>query len=172
MRRLSFESFLATYVKELSFSNTLNLNKLTKEVLFDNPRLKEPLFLYVLTSGKTTLFMQYISDTALSDEFNNLLNKDTLQLVIERNSELPIEYTKVYKSYVCIRDRSKAENHTKELMLNKFRRLKNEKRISDYKIYTDLKINPGNFNAFVKREQFDKLSLDKFREVLNFIERT
>jgi hypothetical protein len=41
--------------------------------------------------------------------------------------------------------------------------------LSSYRIYTDLRLNPGNLNAFIKHENPLKISLDSAREVLNFV---
>ena len=48
MRKLSFEGFLKRYVVELSGVQTTNVHKLA-DCLCENPRMKEPLFLYALT---------------------------------------------------------------------------------------------------------------------------
>ena len=45
MRKLSFEVFLKRYVVELSGTQTTNVHKLA-DCLCENPRMKEPLFLY------------------------------------------------------------------------------------------------------------------------------
>ena len=45
MRKLTFEGFLKQYVAELSGVQTASVHKLA-DCLNENPRLKEPLFLY------------------------------------------------------------------------------------------------------------------------------
>ena len=47
MRKLTFEGFLKQYVAELSGVQTASVHKLAA-CLNENPRLKEPLFLYAL----------------------------------------------------------------------------------------------------------------------------
>ena len=51
MRKLTFEGFLKQYVAELSGIQTVSVHKLA-DCMTENPRLKEPLFLYVLTFDK------------------------------------------------------------------------------------------------------------------------
>ena len=62
------------------------------------------------------------------------------------------------------------DDNIKKLMLDKIIRLKSEKNISNYRIYTDLKLNPGNFNSFIKNRNIKKLSLSNTRETLNYLE--
>lgn len=58
MRKLSFEGFLKRYVVELSGAQTTNVHKLA-DCLCENPRMKEPLFLYALTFDKVNLLLRY-----------------------------------------------------------------------------------------------------------------
>lgn len=51
MRKLTFEGFLKQYVAELSGVQTVSIHKLA-DCLSENPRLKEPLFLYALAYDK------------------------------------------------------------------------------------------------------------------------
>ena len=61
------------------------------------------------------------------------------------------------------------DNHIKSLILDKIIKLQKEKHITNYRIYKDLKINPGNFNSFIKNRNLNKLSLNKSREVYNYL---
>ena len=56
MRKLTFEGFLKQYVAELSGVQTASVHKLAA-CLNENPRLKEPLFLY----AQTVLLLQNMS---------------------------------------------------------------------------------------------------------------
>ena len=51
MRKLTFEGFLKQYVAELSGVETASVHKLADRMA-ENPRLKEPLFLYALAFNK------------------------------------------------------------------------------------------------------------------------
>ena len=51
MRKLTFEGFLKQYVAELAGMQTASVHKLA-DCLNENPRLKEPLFLYALAFDK------------------------------------------------------------------------------------------------------------------------
>ncbi|MGN1304323.1 MAG: hypothetical protein ACI4YB_04720, partial [Oscillospiraceae bacterium] len=83
---------------------------------------------------------------------------------------LPIDYLKVVNSYNRKIGMKENDDHIKELMLDKIVKLKDQKNISNYRIYTELKINAGNFNDFIKNRSLNKLSLNKSREVYNYLQ--
>ena len=58
MRKLTFEGFLKQYVAELSGVQTASIHRLA-DCLSENPRLKEPLFLYALAYDKVDLLLRY-----------------------------------------------------------------------------------------------------------------
>lgn len=45
------------------------------------------------------------------------------------------------------------------------------KGISSYRVYTDLRINSGNYDSFIKGRDYGKIRLDKCREIVNYLER-
>ena len=120
MRKLTFEGFLKQYVAELSGVQTASIHKLADRMT-ENPRLKEPLFLYALAQ---------------------------MLLLLEKQSpELPEGYWKVWRSYCSVRDAVLADNDTKELIHRRVLELQEKKKLTNYRLYTDLKLNPGNVNA-------------------------
>ena len=46
---------------------------------------------------------------------------------------------------------------------------KNEKNISNYRIYTDLNLNQGNTNDYLRNKRFEKLSLDNIKKIANYV---
>jgi len=174
MRALTLHGFLSQYVRDLSPTYTGSLYKLSKEAVV-NPRLREPLFLYAVTSDKADLLLQATKDDQLNAEYANMLasyDRASLFHALESGDPiLPDSYRKIYKSYVSVRDRVKAESRTKELILGKIRRLQREKRISNYRIYTDLRLNHGNLNAFLKHGDLTKVSLEAARRVEEYLDK-
>ena len=164
MRKLTFIGFLTGYIQNLSSVPNLRIALLYKEYK-SNLRLKEPLFLYAFHNDKSHILKKYLSDEDLKEykEISSLLNSN-------RIDELPTEYKKVYNSYEVKTHMKDNDDNIKKLMLDKIIRLKSEKNISNYRIYTDLKLNPGNFNTFIKNRNIKKLSLSNTRETLNFLE--
>lgn len=174
MRELTFKGFLAQYVKRLSKSNTNSLYKLAKEASSDNLRLKEPLLLFALYSGKQIVLLQATKDQNLLAEYQQMVSLYSVdqmtQLLEENASVLPNEYHKVWRSFQSQKNRGQSDDHTKELMRLKVKRLQERCGVSNYRIYTDLNLNPGNVNAWLKHGVADKVSLETARKTLRYVE--
>lgn len=164
MRKLTLLGFLTEYVRSLSDRDTLNIHKLVSEVYSGNDRLREPLFMYCYYSNKTDVLMKYLAvgDKAEYADIAELLEKGN-------TDRLPENYIKVLNSYKCKAGMKATDEHIKELMIEKIIKLKGQKNISNYRIYTELNINAGNFNDFIKNRKLNKLSLNKSREVYNYL---
>lgn len=67
-------------------------------------------------------------------------------------------------------NRLQNDNHSKELMRNKVVKLQNAKGVSNYRLYADLGLNPGNFNAWLKHGNLNKVSLETARRTLKYLE--
>ena len=173
MRELTFKGFLTQYVRQLSKSDTNSIYKLAAEAGSDNPRLREPLLLYALYSSKQAVLLQAAKNPELHTEYQKMLaysEEEMTQLLESGSSLLPAEYHKVWRSFQSHKNRGQADDHTKELMRQKVRRLQNQCGVSNYRIYTDLKLNPGNVNVWLKHGAADKVSLDTARRTLRYVE--
>lgn len=165
MRKLTLLGFLSEYVRSLSERNTLNIHKLIDEVYSGNDRLREPLFMYCFYSNKTDILMKYLTE---SDKVEYIKNTELLKK--GHTNKLPENYMKGLNSYKCKAGMKANDDHIKELMIERIVKLKEQKNISNYRIYTDLKINAGNFNDFIKNRNLNKLSLNKSRDVFNYLQ--
>jgi len=171
MRKLSFKGFLARYLQELSGQSSLRLSHLARQAASENPRLRESLLLYAAVVGSTRTLLAALQEGRLKREYSRLLSLGNLEYLLQSDDQrLPDRYRKVYRSYLSVCDRQSADNHTKQLMWQKVKKLQNEKRVSNYRVYTDLQLNPGNANAFLKHGDTSKLSLNTAREVLHYLE--
>lgn len=167
MRRLTFKGFLQQYIKELSLTNTLSLSKLN-QMAEDNPRIVEPVALYVV------LYLRKQDRAALAAScFDELLSgvNNSAQLLrqLETNTA-PIEFQRVYQAFLVKQNEHSRDNKTKLLMCEQIRRLQKEKSFSTYRLYTDLAMNPGNVNAFIKHSDVSKVSLNAARTMLRYAE--
>ena len=171
MRELTFKGFLNKSIKSLSYCGSNSIRKLAEEAQGINPRLAEPLFIYALLTGKQNLLIDSVTDESMLQEYNELLGKHNQSGIIEalKAESLPEGYNKVYRSYVSLRDKAEADNDVKELIRKKIIRLQNAGRISNYRIYTDLKLNPGNTNSWLKNGRSDKISLNTARKILDYL---
>lgn len=174
MRELTFRGFLTRYVKELSKAKTNSLYRLAEEASHDNARLREPLFLFALYSGKQTVLLQVTKNQNLFAEYQKMVSLYTAdqmtQLFEDNASVLPNEYHKVWRSFQTQKNRRQTDDHTKELLRLKIMRLQERCGVSNYRIYTDLNLNPGNVNAWLKHGVADKVSLDTARRTLRYVE--
>lgn len=174
MRDLTFAGFLKRYVRSLSLTETNNLFILAKEAAEENPRLREPLFLYAVFNDKTDVLLRAVKTPALHSDYKSLANrydKKSLEVALRSaSSPLPEEYKKVWRSYLSKRNRPQHDNHTKELIRNKAVKLQKEKEVSNYRIYADLGLNPGNLNAWLKYGDPNKVSLDTARRTVKYLE--
>ena len=159
------------YVAELSGVQTASIHKLA-DCLNENPRLKEPLFLYALAYDKVDLLLHYTANSTVVAEYERLSNRYLLAkmlLLLEKQSpELPEGYLKVWRSYCSVRDAALADNDTKELIHRRVLELQQKKKLTNYRLYTDLRLNPGNVNAWLKHNDSSKMSLDCARQIYKY----
>lgn len=171
MRKLTFEGFLKQYVAELSGVQTASVHKLADRMA-ENPRLKEPLFLYALAYDKVDLLLRYTEDKGCLAEYEWLSNCCSLEQMLafleNQSPELPEGYRKVWRSYCSVRDAALADNDTKELIHRRVLELQQKKHLTNYRIYADLKLNPGNVNAWLKHNDSSKMSLDCARQIYKY----
>lgn len=174
MRELTFRGFLTQYVKRLSVQETNSLYKLAAEASKSNARLREPLLLYAVYSEKQDVLLQATKDPAMYETYQVIVSRydaNAMTALLETSSPaLPTEYHKVWRSYLSQKDRCQADNHTKELMRQKVKRLQKKYGVTNYRIYTDLELNPGNLNAWLKHGDGDKVSLETARRTLRYVE--
>ena len=173
MRQLTFKGFLHQYVRALSQSETTNIKRLAAEVP-DNYRLVEPLVLYAASINKQEVLKRYAEDRFLAERVSMLPDavswSDIESLLEQVDIGIPDGFHKVYRSYKCIRDNQKSTNHTKLLVLKRTRELQHEKRITTYRLYTDLKLNHGNVHAYIKIGDVSKVSLEVADRILDYLE--
>jgi len=171
MRRLTFKGFLARYLRELSGQRSLRIPLLVALAEKENPRLREPLFLYAAITGRTDRLMAEVENEALRAEYEKVLPEGDIEELLKHESQrLPERYRKVFQSYKSIVGQTATENKTKLLMWQKTKKLQGEKQLSNYRVYTDLQLNPGNANRFLKHGDTSKVSLDVARRMLRYVE--
>ncbi len=171
MRKLTFKGFLAKYVKELSYAGTADLSTLAREAIKDNPRLRAPLLLYAVTHGKADL----LRSSLIKSNYNgNLL--DLLQTLEASDVEdaleaglLPRDYLKAWNSYKVMRDKPQNNDHLKAAMRDRIRQLQKDKGCSNYRIYKDLKLNPGNINSWLKDGDCTKVSYNTAKQIMDYV---
>ena len=173
MRDLTFKGFLKQYVYALSSSKTHSLYKLSDEAS-TNSRLREPLFLYALFHDKGAVLLQATKDLSLKSKYSDMFikyDKDSMRKALDSSSpELPERYIRVFNSYTRLMMRKSNKTHLKTLLHKRIRKLQAEKKVSNYRLYTDLKLNPSNINSFLKTGNPRKVSQDTADRMLAYLE--
>ena len=173
MRELTFTGYLEQYVRSLSKSNTNSIYKLAREIP-ENPRLREPLFLYAFGFGKTDLLLRASASYPVCSQYTEIAKRYTWESLMnaleEMDMQLGWDYIKVYKSYHSRRDKNKTDSDTKALMHKEIRHLQACKRVSNYRLYTDLCLSPSNANAFLKNGSVNRLNIKTVERMLDYLE--
>ena len=171
MRMLTFNGFLRQYVKELSRADTLNMKRLAKDAESGEYRLQAPLVLYAVVSGKKLLLSDSLSKSDGAVEMRQMLAhfssvsvEQTLQL---RNA--PEEYLKVWAAYQVAKNAPDRDNALKAVIRSKVLQFQSEKHCSNYRIYTDLKLNPGNVNCWLKHGDQSKVSYQTAKQIMDYL---
>lgn len=166
MKPLTFKGFLKAYLCELSLCGSSSVRKLEKEV-DSNLRLLEPLALY----AKMTLSREQLSrfkNKRVKSALKELQTYIDIEYALQKKM-LPAAYQKVYNSYLVKTNRIKNEEYTKSLMLPRIKEMQQQKHITNYRIYTDLHLNPGNVNDFLTNGNVSKLSLKTAEMIFEYV---
>jgi len=173
VQRLTFHRYLEGYVRRLSLSDTNSIAKLVKEVP-DNHRLRDPLFLYALSTGKVDLLVRVADRCPSCSVYTELAGKYTWEQMVKALKDKDIflggNFHKTYRNFVSKHNMPETMSNKKELMHKRIRELQDEKNISNYRIYTDLKLNPSNANFFLKNGDVRKVSLSIARKMVTYLE--
>ncbi|MHB1136468.1 MAG: hypothetical protein ACYCXR_09320 [Coriobacteriia bacterium] len=174
MRRLTFEGYLGSYVRQLAGQNTSSLSSLVRRAQTE-PRLVEPLLLWAVVSGRADRLSRLL-DGQLDRERDlktlvALWEEGRLESELATNGpSLKSEFTKVWRSYVVRRD---APTRDAELKLEARKRvlaLEAAKGMTRYRMAKDLGLNPGNLHAFLAQGNVSKVSLNRAYELVDYLE--
>lgn len=171
MRKLTFKGFLAKYVKALSCSDTLDLKTLAVEAS-ENHRLRAPLALYAITTGKDALLRSHLQGLTYGDKLCNVLSSMqdrniNIECLLE-DRQAPEEYLKVWDSFLVSRAAPDREKELKADMRKKILRLLEKKQCSAYRVYKDLDLNPGNVNSWLKHGDGSKVSYRTAERIVSY----
>jgi hypothetical protein len=171
MKPLTFGGFLKQYVRELSGQDTLSICRLAAEAGHENPRLREPLELYAVFYGKADMLLRAAKGSWLNHNILHYSPEELSALLAGKTSQLPENYKKVYRSYLSVSSKKQSDDHTKALLQKRIRDLQKENHISNYRLYRELNLNPGNANAYLKHGDPGKVSLETARKLLEVAKR-
>ena len=104
---------------------------------------------------------------------NNFRLKDALCLYLMMFTDKNLK-NKLLKKYDYLNDGCEklsgiTDNNVEKYVSKKICEVKQQKCITNYRIYKELNLNAGNVNSFLKYGNTDKLSVETVRKVLTFI---
>ena len=174
MRQLTFAGFTERYVSSLSANGATAIYPLVRETIAGNARLKAPLYLYALSNDRLQTLLKAAKETALYSEYVLLAERYTLDALVKELSEetgaLPDEYQKVWNSYISVSTMHKRDERVKGLMRKRVLELQKTHGVSTYRLCKDLNLNVSNVNAWLKTGVPSKVSLDKARSMMAYLE--
>lgn len=160
MNRLTFEGYLKNVIKSITGTSSFNMRELSVKCN-RRPELLEPLALYAVLTGRSELCRK-----------NDKVYNECLRLKSSRSiRKISPVYENIYKGYNAAKNQVKTDNQIKSKFRNRIIAMQKEKSITNYRIYTDLNLNHGNVNSFLKNEDYNKLSLETVRRIWKYLER-
>lgn len=136
----------------------------------NNFRLKDALCLYLMMftdknlKNKLLKKYDYLNDGC--EKLSGITDNNVEKYVSEKELS---EYKTIYDNYLYRLNKHNNETKIKNLMYKKICEVKQQKCITNYRIYKELNLNAGNVNSFLKYGNTDKLSVETVRKVLAFI---
>ena len=164
MRELSFKGYLSRQLKELSGCNSVSLYKFSR-LAKTNARLKDALTLYITLFTSEKLKNQLCKKYPYLDSACKKINGSTP----DRFDDSLSGYKTIYENYLNQKNKKANEGMIKALMQKQIVERQAEKGITNYRIYKNLNLNPGNVNAFLRNGDVSKVGLDTARNILSFV---
>ena len=176
MKTKTFMSFLRDYAKGMNPEQSLSLFKNEKLVKSD-ARLLNVYSFYVFFNQDTTktlldkkdklqqLYKKYEEYSSKYDGVN-LNNLEQKVESLDSFDELNQLYTS-YRNLVVNKNIVQKNLYHKIIM-----QTKKEKSISNYRIYTDLNLNQGNTNDYLRNKRLEKLSLVNIKKIAKYVAST
>ena len=161
MRKLSFEAFLKQYLIDVSGQKSLSIHKLAK-LSKNNIRIIDPLVLYCVLNGKKEVLLKYLNKSEF--EFIDGLNKNNYL----DDAFNDYSFKKIYQSYERKVNCVTYDNQTKSLIRDNILKMMSEKKISNYRVYKDLSLNPGNVNDYLTNGNPKKVSLKLVEDIYDY----
>lgn len=174
MKPQKFINFLARYAKSMTSKSSLSLNHAEEEAL-TNERFLSLFTLYLLFDRPkaSTLERARYGYPVLWERYQQVwttYSKLNLEDLDEEVKQLDVfdELRKTYTSYQRLVLQMK--NQEKMRLTRAIKNHLKEKKITVYRIYKDLHLNPGNVNDFFKNDHYEKLSLQSLQKIFSYVQ--
>lgn len=169
MRELTLKVYLLSQLQELSGFNSTSLYAFS-QLAHNNARLKDTLTLYLVMYTEENLRNKLLKKfDYLNNSCEKLKGLDNNNVETYLQNDSLSEYRTIYNNFLYQRNRKEQEDRLKMMMYRRISEVKQAKCVTNYRIYKELNLNPGNVNAFLKNEDTSKVSLDTARKILTFV---
>ena len=169
MRALTFKGYLLSQLQQLSGFDSTSLYAFSR-MAFNNARLKDVLSLYLVLYTEDNLRDKLLKKyDFMNSSCNRLSGINEYNLDSYLNPDNSSAYKTVFENYLHQCNKKNNEDKLKLMMYEKISVVKENKKISNYKIYKTLNLNHGNINSFLKYGDTNKVSLDTVRRILAFV---
>ncbi len=162
MREQHFINYLKNYLQDISGLKTINIHKLVLKMK-KNYRIRDSLILYSALSNKRHVLNQFTNN-----EYEDVLNRLTKENFLSDEFD-DYEFKKIYTSYTRKIKYYEYSDITKEKAHENIVKMMDEKGISNYRVYTDLKLNPGNINDYLTNGNVKKVSRDTVKVIFDYV---
>ena len=164
MREQLFINFLQDYLQDISGLQTCNIHKLANEMK-KNYRIRDSLILYCAISGDNR--------KKILNRFTNNKYKEVMSNLNENNflsdDYEEYEFRKIWNSYQNKIKIVEYDNYIKENARLTILKSMKEKGITNYRVYKDLNLNPGNINDYLTNNNLKKVSVDTVKAIANYV---
>lgn len=162
MRKQHFINYLKIYLQDVSGLKSINIHKLVLKMK-KNYRIRDSLILYSALSNKRKVLNQFTNN-----KYETVLNKLTQDNFLSDEFN-DYEFKKIFTSYKRKINYYEYSDITKAKAHKNIVRIMDEKGISNYRVYKDLKLNPGNINDYLTNGNVKKVSRDTVKAIFNYI---
>lgn len=164
MREQLFINFLQDYLQDVSGLQTCNIHKLANEMK-KNYRIRDSLILYCALSGdnRKKILNRY-TNNKYKEVMSNLNENNFLSDDYEE-----YEFRKIWNSYQNKIKIVEYDNYIKENARLTILKSMKEKGITNYRVYKDLNLNPGNINDYLTNNNLKKVSVDTVKAIANYV---
>ena len=164
MREQLFMNFLQDYLQDVSGLQTCNIHKLANEMK-KNYRIRDSLILYCALSGDNR--------KKILNRFTNNKYKEVMSNLNENNflsdDYEEYEFRKIWNSYQNKIKIVEYDNYIKENARLTILKSMKEKGITNYRVYKDLNLNPGNINDYLTNNNLKKVSVATVKAIANYV---
>lgn len=163
MRSLTFKGFITRYIKEVSNNNTISVSKLVQEASTTNPKIIEPMLLYVAIKNKSKLFFASTQNSQINKKHLEIFEKHLID-ISEKDlpkvlTVLPAGYMNIYKKYLEAKNKNIANDPAKEHYKDEILKIAKRYNLTISAIAKETGLKRGNSYRFFSKDQDDYLSL-------------